>query len=78
MLYLKGVTYDNIAECIDVIEIRYDTIENEAMYMIDYRRNGAKPTIATNCTTLYVVLRTCHRNSEKSLIGIGFRAIVKK
>ena len=68
------MTYDSIGECIDVIEVRDD---GEALHMMDYKSNGATPTIATERTTLYVVLRTCYRISQKLKTGNGFRAIVQ-
>ena len=74
----QDATYDSIAECLDVIEIRDGLGEYDAFEIMDYRLNGATPTIATSETTLYVVFRTCYRISEKPIAGIGFRAIVKK
>ena len=74
----KDATYDSIAECIDVIEVRDDLGEVDAFETMDYRTNGRTPTIATSNTTLYVVLMSCYRISEKSKAGIGFRAIVNK
>ena len=79
MLPLKAVKYDSVAECIDVIEIRWDTSEIHALHVMDYRNNGATPTIATYHKTLYVVFRTCYRILEKETqTRIGFRAIVDK
>ena len=71
------MTYESIGECSDVIEVRDDFGDGEALHMMDYKSNGATPTIATERTTLYVVFRTCYRISQKLKTGNGFRAIVQ-